>query len=44
MPIYLRKFYFKQLLDAKTKEKEDMEKAQKSAKKTSPGVIPKFKR
>ena len=43
MPIYLRRFYFKQLLDAKQKEKEDVEKAQKSNQPKS-GVIPKFKR
>ena len=44
MPVYLRKFYTRQLLDTKKKEKEQAEKAQNKSSSTShPGIAPKFK-
>tara|TARA_Y100000310_G_C20210668_1_gene591180 strand:- start:233 stop:376 length:144 start_codon:yes stop_codon:yes gene_type:complete len=46
MPIYLRKFYTRQLLSAKNKEREEMEKVQNksSSQVARPGIIPKFQR
>jgi len=41
MPIYLRNFYYKQLLDTRKKENEETKKAQQKSK--SP-VNPRFKR
>ena len=32
MPVYLRSFYYKKLVDAKEKEKEQLEKSQKQQK------------
>ena len=45
MPIYLRKFYFKKILDAKKVEKEQVEKATKKSKPISkPNLSSKFRR
>ena len=46
MPIYLRKFYYKKLADTRTKENEQIKKAnQKNNSKVSrPSINPRFKR
>ena len=45
MPVYLRKFYFKKILDAKKVEKEQVEKATKKSKPISkPNLSSKFRR
>jgi hypothetical protein len=36
LPIHLRNFYYKQLVDAKKKEQEEMKKSQKNMKGSSP--------
>ena len=41
MPIYLRNFYYKQLLDTRKKESDEMKKAQQKSK---PKTNPRFKR
>tara|TARA_R100001129_G_C5301581_1_gene242687 strand:- start:1392 stop:1622 length:231 start_codon:yes stop_codon:yes gene_type:complete len=41
MPIYLRNFYYKQLLDTRKKESDEMKKAQQKSK---PKLNPRFKR
>jgi hypothetical protein len=38
MPIHWRRFYFKKLLEAKKKEKEEMDKLNKKGKATGPNV------
>jgi hypothetical protein len=43
LPIYLRKFYLKELIDLKKKEKQQVEKAQKASSKR-PSVNPIIKR
>ena len=46
MPVYLRKFYYNKLVDAKKTEKEHMEKAQQKNKSkiSRPPTNPRFKR
>ena len=45
MPIYLRNFYYKKLLEVKKKEADEVEKAQKKHKSIStPNINPRFKR
>jgi len=44
MPVYLRKFYISKLLEAKKKERTEMEKARKKSKTTHPGMASKFKK
>ena len=41
MPIYLRNFYYKQLVDTRKKENDEMKKAQQKSK---PPMNPRFKR
>jgi hypothetical protein len=41
MPIYLRNFYYKQLVDTRKKENEEIKKAQRKSK---PPTNPRFKR
>tara|TARA_R100000995_G_scaffold84853_1_gene65247 strand:+ start:27 stop:257 length:231 start_codon:yes stop_codon:yes gene_type:complete len=41
MPIYLRNFYYKQLVDTRNKENEEIKKAQQKSK---PTMNPRFKR
>ena len=41
MPIYLRNFYYKQLLDTRKKESDEMKKAQQISK---PKLNPRYKR
>jgi len=38
MPIHWRKFYFKKLLDAKKKEKDEYDKQNRSSSSKGPGV------
>ena len=40
MPVYLRRFYYKQLADTKKEENEAIEKANKKSKGVSPGQSP----
>jgi|TARA_R110000796_G_scaffold179682_3_gene296263 hypothetical protein len=43
LPVYLRTFYYKQLLETKKKEKEEMDKASKGKSPSSgPPSIPSF--
>ena len=45
MPIYLRNFYYKQLVDTRKKENDEMKKAQQKNKSVSrPAINPRFKR
>jgi len=45
MPVYLRGFYYQQLVKAKETEKKQIEKAQQKNKSVSrPSINPKFKR
>ena len=47
MPVYLRRFYFSKLVDAKKTEKEQIEKTTKKEKSNQvfrPNISPKFKR
>ena len=44
MPIYLRNFYYKQLLDTRKKENDEMKKANQKAKSSKPSMNPRFKR
>ena len=46
MPVYLRNFYYKKLLDTRKKENEEMKKSQQKNKSriAKPTVNPRFKR
>tara|TARA_R110000822_G_scaffold293641_1_gene415681 strand:- start:403 stop:537 length:135 start_codon:yes stop_codon:yes gene_type:complete len=44
MPIYLRNFYYKQLVDTRTKENDDIEKANRKSQSSKPSMNPRFKR
>jgi len=44
MPIYLRNFYYKQLVDTRKKENEEVKKANQKSKTSSPITNPRFKR
>ena len=44
MPIYLRNFYYKQLVDTRKKENDEMKKAQQQSKMSKPLTNPRFKR
>ena len=45
MPIYLRNFYYKKLIDTRKKENEEIKKAQQKNKSISkPAINPRFKR
>ena len=45
MPVYLRRFYYKELVDSKKKENDEMKKAQQKSKVSSrPTTNPRFKR
>ena len=44
MPIYLRNFYYNELVDAKKKENDDMKKARQKSKVSRPPTNPRFKR
>ena len=41
MPVYLRRFYYQKLVDAKKKEKEEMDKVNKKTSSISKPNIPK---
>jgi len=44
MPVYLRNFYYKKLLDTRKKENEEMKKSQNKNKSISrPAINPRFK-
>jgi len=45
MPVYLRRFYYKELVDSKKKENDEMKKArQKNKSVARPAINPRFKR
>tara|TARA_B100000073_G_scaffold93926_1_gene74487 strand:- start:182 stop:358 length:177 start_codon:yes stop_codon:yes gene_type:complete len=44
MPIYLRNFYYKKLLDTRKKENDEIKKAQQKSKLSKPTFNPRFKR
>jgi len=44
MPVYLRKFYYKQLIDIKKKENNEIKKSQQKSKSLKPVINPRFKR
>ena len=46
MPIYLRNFYYKKLINTRKKENDEIEKAQKrnKSKISKPAINPRFKR
>jgi hypothetical protein len=44
MPIYLRNFYYKQLIDIRQKENDEIKKANQRAKSKTPSTNPRFKR
>jgi hypothetical protein len=44
MPIYLRSFYYKQLVDTRNKENEEIKKANQKSKVSKPSMNPRFKR
>ena len=44
MPIYLRNFYYKQLVDTRTKENEEIKKSQQKSNSSKPSMNPRFKR
>jgi len=43
MPIYLRRFYYKQLIDVKKKENDEIKKANQNSKISRPAINPRFK-
>ena len=44
LPIYLRNFYYKDLVDTRNAEKKEIEKAQQKSKVSKPMMNPRFKR
>ena len=44
MPIYLRNFYYKKLVDTRQKENDEIRKSQQKSKVSRPPVNPRFKR
>ena len=44
LPIYLRNFYYKELVDTRKAEKKEIEKAQQKSKVSKPQINPRFKR
>ena len=44
MPVYLRSFYYKQLVDTRNKENEEIKKANQKSKVSKPSMNPRFKR
>ena len=44
MPIYLRSFYYKQLVDTRNKENEEIKKANQKSNISKPAINPRFKR
>tara|TARA_R100000734_G_C3248088_1_gene50549 strand:+ start:27 stop:266 length:240 start_codon:yes stop_codon:yes gene_type:complete len=44
LPIYLRNFYYKELVDTRKAEKKEIEKAQQKSKVSKPMINPRFKR
>ena len=44
MPIYLRNFYYKQLLDNRKKENEQIQKVNQRSRVSKPSINPRFKR
>ena len=47
MPVYLRRFYYRQLIDTKKKESDEVKKANQKSNKSSvsrPAINPRFKR
>ena len=44
MPIYLRNFYYKELVDVRKKENDEIKKSQQKSKISKPPINPRFKR
>ena len=44
MPVYLRNFYYKKLVDTRQKENDEMIKAQQKSRVSKPAINPRFKR
>ena len=44
MPVYLRNFYYKKLVDTRQKENDEMKKAQQKSRVSKPTINPRFKR
>ena len=44
MPIYLRNFYYRELIDTRKKENEEIRKANQKSKVSKPQINPRFKR
>tara|TARA_B100000902_G_C26565092_1_gene553777 strand:+ start:166 stop:342 length:177 start_codon:yes stop_codon:yes gene_type:complete len=44
MPIYLRNFYYKQLIDTRKKENDEIKKVNKKSNISKPAINPRFKR
>ena len=44
MPVYLRNFYYKKLVDTRQKENDEMKKAQQKSRVSKPVINPRFKR
>ncbi len=44
MPVYLRNFYYKKLVDTRQKENDEMKKAQQKSRVSKPAINPRFKR
>ena len=44
MPIYLRNFYYKELVDIRKKENDEIKKANQKSQVSKPAINPRFKR
>ena len=44
MPVYLRNFYYKKLVDTRQKENDEMKKVQQKSRVSKPAINPRFKR
>ena len=44
MPIYLRNFYYKELVDVRKKENDEIEKHNQKSRASKPTINPRFKR
>ena len=44
MPVYLRNFYYRKLVETRTKENDDVKKANQKSKISRPSINPRFKR
>ena len=44
MPVYLRKFYYRKLVETRKKENDEIKKSQQKSKISKPPINPRFKR